>query len=309
MAATIRNVVIISPNESLTYNGDTDETLGTGSFDYLSCVYSWTAFKKASTGGNKTCLHIYGAQIDRNVYLQFTDHTFEAEEDLELACVFLEPPLVDEELQSTNDRGFTMETAQVMTGISELDAPDGGTIVVYEDPLEYHVRLASYDQTGTFTSPNGDLLHYRVMSGKVQSTNGGQKTTNTTHNKTKIIVREQSTRRRLYFTVDRNTFNETEDMATAQYLLQGVLGKEAAFAQAHNEEDLSRLLTVYKEVIAGPASIASMTPINRSPENGSLKSGMSTARGAEVKITLHAIAEGDSRPSSPVKTKHSVPPR
>ena len=294
--ATIRNVVIISPNESLSYNGDTDETLGTGSFDYLFCLYSWTAFKKASLGGNTTCLHIYGAQIDRNVYLQFTNHTFEAEEDLELACVFLEPPLAIEEPQSTNDRGFTMETAQVMTGISELDSPDGGTIIVHEDPLEYHVRLAGYDETGTFTTPNGGLLHYRVISGNPKTARGDPVQSNTI-TRTKIIVREQSTRRRLYFTVDRSTFNETEDMATAQYLFQGVLGKEAAFAKAYNEEDLSRLLTVYKDVISGPASIASMTPINQSPSSGSLK------------ISLSAIAELESRPSSPVKTKPVVPPR
>ena len=292
--ATIRNVFIISPSTSLTYNGDTDETLGTGSFDYLSCVYSWTAFRR----GNSTCLHIFGSQIDRNVYLQFTNHTFEPNEDLELACVFLEPPLQDDPTnsdQQTNDRGFTKETAQVMTGISELDSPDGGTIIVHEDPLEYHVRLANYDETGTFKTPDGNLLQYRVISGDSKAANG-QAMANTTTSKTKIIVREQSTRRRLYFTVDRSTFKEAEDMATAQYLLQGVLGKQAAFAQAHNEEDLNRLLTIYKDVISAPASIASMTPINRSPNNGSVKSGI---------ISLHTIAEQES----PVKAKPAFPPR
>ena len=243
MAETfISNVFIITTDDSLLYDGDTDETVSVGNFTYLSVDYSYTVFKR----GIVTCLHVFGASIDRNVYFKF-NHTFESETDLDMATIFLEPPLDSEVNNSDVVSGFTRETAPIMTGISEVPSSSGsGIIIVHEDPLDYHVRLTEYTTTGAFATSDGSQLYYRALSRSGNSS---------TH--TKIIVLEASTGRKLYFTVNRSTFDEQLDMDTAQFLLRRVEGKQASFNPAVTEEEFSRLMDVYSST--DNASLAATT--------------------------------------------------
>ena len=239
MAETIiSNVFIITPEDSLLYDGDSDETVSVGIFTYLDVDYSYTAFKRGKT----TCLHVYGALIDRNVYFKFVNHTFEPESDLDMATIFLEPP---QDSVNNNDavRGFTRETAPIMTGISELPSSTGnGIIMVHEDPLEYHVRLTEYTKTGAFETSNGRRLHYRALSSGGTTSIHGRSIERV---QTKVIVLEASTGRKLYFTVNRSAFDEQLDMDTAQFLLRRVEGKQASFKPVVTEEEFTRLMDVY----------------------------------------------------------------
>ena len=278
MAETfISNVFIITTDDSLLYDGDTDETVSVGNFTYLSVDYSYTVFKR----GTVTCLHVFGASIDRNVYFKFT-HTFESETDLDMATIFLEPPLDSEVNNSDVVSGFTREKAPIMTGISEVPSSSGsGIIVVHEDPLEYHVRLTEYTTTGAFATSDGSQLYYRALS------RSGNPSIHT-----KIIVLEASTGRKLYFTVNRSAFDEQLDMDTAQFLLRRVEGKQASFNPAVTEEEFSRLMDVYSST--DNASLAATT-ITRP----------SSAPAIRVSSSTSVPSSAQKRPSTAVPTRTS----
>jgi hypothetical protein len=291
MAATVRNVTVFDHNKELSFQPG-DEQKNEGSFEYLGVIYTYTTFFR----GSLTYLHVYGEQIDRNVYLHYEHDmvTTTKRDDLELATVFLDPPIdhpPSSSSSSESTRGFTPSTVPIMTGVSELESPRRGVITIYEEPQEYHSRLSDYTHQGTHTTPAGNVLHYRALSAPT----GGQ----VMEVKTRVVVREESSGRKLYFTVDRSTFVESEDMAIADQILNGIQHKVVGFKPATNEADLERIIDKYRAAQSKEKQSFSQkfTPISGLAERADTKraTGTTTPPTATPPTPPKTIAE----PSNP----------
>jgi hypothetical protein len=264
MMALVRHVTIINPNRAF-QQAPGDTILDAGVFKFQNMRYNYAAFTKA--GSPRTHLHVYDSQTDRNLYLAF-DHAFNKREDLELVCSFLEPPTKGvgavggsgggesdgdggDSISGDGDNGdaddnaslaFTVDAIPIMTGLSELDSPygEGKVISVLEEPQEYHtVPLSDFRHVGRVETVAGDTLYFRARGVPVQVGAARQV-------RTQVVVREEPSGRKLYFTVDRDAFDVHDDMATASYLLHRLKIKDAAFVPATAEEDVGSMLETYR---------------------------------------------------------------
>ena len=236
----VDEVTLISHNEEFDWIPSTDGELRKGSFHFMDGLYLFSVFSRHTT--ETTYLHVYGVTSERNVRLRIKRARFDMVADLEIASLFFEPP-PDEakdsfasswgdvfEENASLERGYPVAKVPILTGTSELDADD--PITVYEEPQGYHQLPKNLDtvKSGLHTTADGKDLLYRAYSISTS---------------TKIIVREMSTGRKLFFTVYRSSFVEDEDMRIASFFLGNVRARTPTFRPAVKTEDMERVLNAY----------------------------------------------------------------
>ena len=236
----IDEVTLIGHNEEFDWVASTDGELKKGSFHFMDGLFLFSVFSRNTT--ETTYLHVYGVSSERNVRLRIKRGHFDAVADLEIASLFFEPPPEEAkdsfasswgnifEENASLERGYPVEKVPILTGTSELD--DDDPITVYEEPQGYNQLPKNLDtvKSGMHTTADGKDLLYRAFSISTS---------------TKIIVREISTGRKLFFTVYRSSFVEEEDMRIASFFLGNVRARTPTFRPAVKTEDMERVMNAY----------------------------------------------------------------
>lgn len=249
----IGEVYIMTHNAAFDFVPTTDVRLMRGTLLFMDLLYMFRVFTRETT--STTYLHVYGVSTERSVRLRIQRNSFDPEGDLGIATLFLEPSLTEmqNELGSSMSHlfdsssiemevGYPVSKAPVLTGTSELDADT--PVTVFEEPQGYQQvsKLLGNIKRGTYRVNGRNELTYRAYSDGPR---------------TRITVSEESTRRKLFFTVYRSTFEEEEDMTIATTLLDNVRARTPTFRPAVKSADIQRMMDVYSspEKLNSPAKL------------------------------------------------------